>query len=229
MAYQIKYPDYDDNPKPEKELKIVNDWMYHNIPVPSWFGIGILKNPLDLWVFQEIIFECRPDFIIEVGFHWGGSTLFFAHICTVMQHGEILSIDCTFDNLDPRAVHKRIHRIKGWSWEQKVLDEVQERIKYSGDPNRPSVMVILDADHNKESVLKELNLYGHLVTKGQYLIVEDTNLNGHPSNPGWGEGPYEAVHEFYQTDLGKKYFIDRSQEKFFITLNPCGFLRKISE
>jgi cephalosporin hydroxylase len=86
-------------------------------------------------------------------------------------------------------------------------------------------MVILDSDHRKIHVMEELRLYSKIVTPGQYLIVEDTNINGHPSAPGWGPGPMEAVQEWLPKN--KNFVCDESMEKLMLTFNPKGFLRRV--
>ena len=82
------------------------------------------------------------------------------------------------------------------------------------------VLVILDSDHSKEHVSKELLLYKSIVTTGSYMIVEDTSINGHPLLPDWGPGPMEAVDEFLKNN---NFIIDESKHKFFISFNPKGF------
>jgi len=84
--------------------------------------------------------------------------------------------------------------------------------------------VILDSDHARHHVLEELRIYGRLVSPESYVVVEDTNVNGHPVFPEHGAGPMEAVDEFLaQND---QFEIDLAREKFFLTFNPRGFLRK---
>jgi cephalosporin hydroxylase len=86
------------------------------------------------------------------------------------------------------------------------------------------VLVILDSDHSREHVLDELRLYAGLVTPGSYLVVEDTNVNGHPVFAEHGPGPMEALEAFLaETD---EFEVDATREKFFLTFNPRGFLRK---
>jgi cephalosporin hydroxylase len=86
-------------------------------------------------------------------------------------------------------------------------------------------MVSLDSDHHKDHVLKELKLYGPLVTPGNYLVVEDTDINGHPVMPRWGPGPMEAVEEFMKNN--SDFIQDRSREKFGVTLFPGGWLKRV--
>ena len=85
-------------------------------------------------------------------------------------------------------------------------------------------MVILDSDHSRDHVLRELELYAPFVTRGCYLVVEDTNVNGHPVVPGFGPGPMEAVTAFLRT--AADFTVDHAREKFMLTFNPSGYLRR---
>ncbi len=88
-----------------------------------------------------------------------------------------------------------------------------------------SVLVVLDSDHSKEHVLAELEAYSPLVSEGGYLIVEDTNINGHPVLPNWGPGPTEALEEFLADN--EDFVSDKGREKFFFTQNPGGFSKRV--
>ncbi|HMF83391.1 MAG TPA: CmcI family methyltransferase [Acidimicrobiia bacterium] len=182
-----------------------------------WLGISIIKNPLDLWIYQEIVHELRPDLIIETGTWIGGSALYLASLCDLVDHGRVVTIDIV--EYKGRPEHKRIEYITGSSVEPKVIDQVLEQAHAS-----ETVMVILDSNHRKVHVLDELRLYAPLVTVGSYLIVEDTNVNGHPNYRRHGPGPWEAVEEFMRED--SRFEIDKSREKFMLTFNPRGYLRR---
>jgi cephalosporin hydroxylase len=182
-----------------------------------WMGVPILKNPLDLWIYQEIIFETKPDLLIECGTYKGGSALYFAHLFDLLGRGGVISID-VFDYPD-KPVHPRIQYLIASSISVGAVESVRDHIR----PGM-SVMVSLDSHHTKEHVLQELNLYSELVTAGQYLVVEDTNVNGHPVAPGHGGGPWEAVEEFLTANSSFK--LDTDREKLLLTFHPGGFLRR---
>jgi cephalosporin hydroxylase len=181
-------------------------------------GIPAQKCPLDLWVYQEILWEIRPDLIIECGTAQGGSALFLASICDLLNKGKIISID--IEDRKDRPLHRRIEYWLGSS----IQEEIMARVK-SETENKGKVMIILDSDHHKEHVLKELHIYSPFVSQGSYLIVEDTNINGHPVLSEFGPGPMEAVTEFLKGNAD--FVIDEGKEKFFMTFNPRGFLLRV--
>jgi cephalosporin hydroxylase len=183
-----------------------------------WMGVPLLKCPLDLWVYQELIAAERPDLIIETGTNRGGSALYMAALCELVGHGQIVTIDIEPVLPQPPA-HERITYITASSTAPVTLEEVRRR---AADLER--VWVILDSDHSEAHVRAELELYADLVTPGGYLIVEDTNVNGHPSAPEHGPGPMEALRAWLAT--GPPFAPDPSCERFLVTLNPGGFLRR---
>jgi cephalosporin hydroxylase len=181
-----------------------------------WFGVPIQKSPLDCWTYQEILHEQRPDLIVETGTYLGGSALFFGHLFDLLGHGRVLTIDL---QLRGRVDHPRVTQLEGDALSPEILAKVEAA---AADARR--VLVVLDDDHSAPHVLRELQTYGRFVTPGSYLVVEDTNVNGHPVFPEHGPGPMEAVHEFLATD--RSFEIDRSREKFLLTYFPDGWLRK---
>jgi cephalosporin hydroxylase len=188
----------------------------------SWLGVEVIKYPTDLVVYQEIIHEIRPDLIVETGTNHGGSALFFASIQDLIGHGQVISIDANRRDLPP---HPRITYLVGDSTSAEVVAEVARRAE-----GLSTVLVTLDSSHTKRHVAREIGLYHRFVTKGSYLVVEDTKLNGHPVftryEPDLGEGPMEAVMEFLATD--RTFRVDRTRERFHLTSNPGGFLLKVA-
>jgi cephalosporin hydroxylase len=211
----------------DAEARIVREFhnLYYNGPGSDgpifqntyWMGVPCLKCPLDLWCYQEILVETRPDLIIETGTHAGGSALFLAHICDMLDHGHVATIDL---HEQARPVHRRISYVKGSSSEPRTIDEALSCKKSSR-----RVLVILDSDHSEPHVTRELELLSPFVSPGSYIIVEDTNINGHPTYPAFGPGPFEAVQKFLGAN--PSFVIDASREKFLMTFNPKGFLKRI--
>ena len=182
-----------------------------------WLGVKSEKCPSDLWVYQEIINDVQPDKIIESGTFMGGTALFLASICDLVNRGKIITIDI----LNRECLkHERIKYVIGSSVAEQTINEIQSLVN-----NKEKVMVILDSDHSMEHVLKELRIYSQFVSVGSYLIVEDTNLNGHPVQPNFGPGPMEAVDEFLRQN--DSFVIDKSKEKFHLTFNPRGYLLRV--
>ena len=183
----------------------------------TWLGAQALKNPLDLWVYQEIVVETKPELIVETGTYRGGSALFLASLCDLVGRGEVVSIDIEPERAD-YPPHPRITYLGGRSsTDPAVVDEVRAR---AGD--RP-ILVILDSDHSQAHVEAELATYAPLVPVGCYLIVEDSNIG--QIRKDLMPGPFEAIETFLaQTD---EFVIDREREKFLITFNPSGYLRRV--
>lgn len=182
----------------------------------SWLGTTAVKYPTDMWVYQQIIAEQRPELIIETGTYRGGSALFLASVCELLGHGEVITIDI-HDDKDPPG-HPRITHMIGSSVAPDVVAAVTERAAGR------SVLVILDSDHSCDHVLAELRAYCGLVRPGDSLVVEDTNVNGHPVLPSHGPGPFEAVQAFLAEN--DDFVRDRNGERYLLTANPDGFLRR---
>jgi cephalosporin hydroxylase len=183
----------------------------------TWLGTQALKNPLDLWVYQEIMFETRPELVVETGTYRGGSAFFLASICDLLGEGEVVSVDIE-PVRDDYPVHDRITYLGGRSsTDPDVVAEVRTRAEGK------RTLVILDSDHSQAHVEAELAEYASVVPVGSYVIVEDSNIG--QIRKDLLPGPLEAIEAFLAgTD---EFEIDRAREKFLITFNPSGYLRRV--
>lgn len=184
----------------------------------KWMGATILKNPFDMWVYQELLFEKKPDLLIECGTNKGGSALYFANMFDLIGNGRIVSVD--INNNPGKPIHPRIEYLVMSSTSDECMQELQKRIR----PGE-KVMAVLDSDHSMKHVRRELELYGPIVSTGQYMVVEDSNVNGHPVTRSYGPGPMEAIHDFLK--VNRDFQIDEGREKFMVTFFPDGWLRKV--
>jgi cephalosporin hydroxylase len=182
-----------------------------------WLGVPVQKLPLDLWIYQEILYETRPDILVELGTAKGGSAFFFASVFDLLDHGKVVTVDIVAAGELPE--HPRITYLTGSSTAGEIVQRVRDLV---GDGKR--AMVVLDSDHARDHVLAELRLYADLVAPGCYMVVEDTNINGHPVYDDFGPGPMEALTAFLEER--EDFDIDPRREKFFLTFHPNGFLRK---
>ena len=174
---------------------------------------------LDAWVYQQILFEVKPDFIIEIGNAEGGSTKFLANMLDLLGQGQVIAVD--IDHSLFQIDHPRLHLITGDSLAPETLGRVAE-IAGGGRG-----MVIHDGDHSREHVLRDLRAYAPFVGVGSYFIVEDTVIDLFKAGDGLGtvDGPLPAVEQFVRED--SRFQIDASREYFLITFNPRGYLKRV--
>lgn len=202
----------------------------------SWFGEPILQFPQDLFAIQEIIFKTKPDYIIEIGVAWSGSLLFYSSIFNSIGGKKIIGVDTYI----PKSVSNRLSKfenlkkniilIEGMSTDPKVISKIKKIIKSS-----KKIFIHLDSDHSHKNVLQELNIYSEILSKNNFIICGDTHVeyfkkNPHGLNKNYSKGnnPMTALESFLKTKEGSKFKKDRSfQNKYFLTLNPDGYLKKI--
>ncbi len=205
-----------------KVLDAFHELYYYSETFPHWNGLNIFKTPQDLMVYAGIIFETKPDVIIECGTSTGGSSLFFANLFDIIGKGRVISID--IKRRDSFSKNPRITYLTGSSTSLGIISKVKSMIN-----KKDKVMVSLDSDHRKGHVLKELILYSDFVTIGSYLVCEDTNINGHPVRKESGAGPMEALNEFLEKHNKNKFQIDKNKhEKFLFSYNPNGYLKRVN-
>ena len=185
----------------------------------TYFGVPTIKGPIDFWIYQEVIFELKPDVIIEIGNRFGGGTLALAHLCDLLGHGHVIGLDITHQHIYPGVRnHPRVTLIEGDACSSFVT--VRELV-----PEDASVLVIEDSAHTYENTLNVLNTYSRLIKPGGYFIVED-GICHHGLEVGPHPGPYEAIDAFL--DENPSFELDRSREAFLITWNPKGYIRRKS-
>ena len=183
----------------------------------SYFGYWARKYPTDFISMAEIIHISQPDFIIETGTSAGGTTLFFATMLDVIGKGRVISIELE-RNVSGRnndtgdlPVHPRIDYLYGSSVSDEIYKQVEDIIKTK---DNPTILLNLDSDHRYEHVIKELEMYQKFVPDKGFIIIDDTNTTG----------PDKARDEFLEKN--KDFIIYQPAERFLITLNPGGYLRR---
>jgi len=183
-------------------------------------GVRTLKNPCDAWVYQEIIYDVKPDVIVELGSAEGGSTLYFAHLLDLIGKGTVISVDN--DRRKFNVKHDRIVVVTGDTASPETVATVSELCQGK------SVLVIHDANHIKANVLKDMQLYSPLVSVNSYFIVEDGIMDlFRPGNciGSFEFGPLFAIDAFLREN--PNFVVDKERERYIITYNPNGFLKRV--
>ena len=197
----------------------------------TWLGRPIIQFPQDIIAMQEIIWQVKPEVIIETGIAHGGSLIFYASMLELLgNNGEVLGIDIDIREhnrveIEKHPMFKRITMLEGSSIDGSIVSQVYDFAK-----GKENILVCLDSMHTHDHVLKELELYSPLVTKGSYLVVFDTIIEDMPTgfffDRPWGKGnnPKTAVWEFLKNN--KRFEIEKMMEnKLLITVSPDGYLK----
>lgn len=195
-------------------LKVIQERI---VTRTTYFGVLTQKNPMDFWVYQEMIFELRPTVIVEIGNKFGGSTLALAHLLDILGSGRIIGVDIDHSSIHPSVrAHPRITLLEG------DATSLAETVKGMISPY-DNVLVIEDSSHTYENTLNVLNSYSGLVKSGGYLVVEDSICH-HGLVAGPKPGAFEAIETFLAEN--DNFTADRDKESFLITWNPVGFLKR---
>lgn len=188
---------------------------FHNV---TWLGSPVWQNILDLWTIQETIAELKPALLIETGTNRGGSALFYANLMDLLGAGRILTIDIQrLHELD----HPRIEFLHGSSTDDAIVDQVRSAVSAAEGP----VMVILDGDHSRDHVARELELYAPFVTPGSFILSQDGAIDQLWLFADTRPGPLQANREFLQRHPEFEYDRERN-ERFIVTHHPVGWLRR---
>ena len=221
----------------DKFIKLGKSFLEKSMPLKysynfSWLGRPIIQYPQDIIAMQEIIWEVKPDLIIETGIAHGGSLIFYASILELIGNGEVLGIDIDIrehnrKEIEEHPMHKRITMLEGSSTSEELFKHVEKFCK-----SQKKILVCLDSNHTHDHVLKELEFYSQFVSINSYLVIFDTLIedipNEHSKNRQWGVGnnPKTAVHEFLKNR--DDFIIDKQFEnKMIITTAPDGFLKRV--
>ncbi len=205
----------------------------------EWLGRPIIQYPQDIVAMQELIWEVKPDLIIETGIAHGGSLIFYASMlellvqCGVIENGEVLGVDIEIRPHNHQAIlehpmSKRITMLQGSSIDPAIVAQIKEKAK-----GKQRVMVTLDSNHTHDHVFAELQHYAELVSVGSYCVVFDTVIEDMPDdmfgNRPWSKGnnPKTAVELFMQQN--RQFEIDeRVTNKLLVSVAPKGFLKRIA-
>jgi cephalosporin hydroxylase len=204
-----------------------HEYSYHF----SWMGRPIIQFPQDIVAVQEIIWNTRPDLIIECGIARGGSLILYASLLELLGGSrQVLGIDVDIreinrGEIEAHPMFKNVTMIEGSSVDRAVVEQVQEIAAA-----HRTIMLVLDSNHTHDHVKQELELYSPLVSAGCYLVVFDTVIEDLPpelcQDRPWGRGnsPKTAVREFLATN--KDFEIDEQiHQKLLITAAPEGYLK----
>ncbi len=198
-----------------------HDFVYESLAWDhlTWLGVHAQQNPNDVWSYQQIFYETKPDFVVEAGTSQGGGALVWATLLAVINpQAKVLTIDIQNKHVDARRLslfQEKVEFFIGSSTSEAVFKKVSERV------NGKKAIVILDSDHSRDHVLKEMQLYGDLVPVGSYLLVQDSD------QPGAAEAIAAFMSAGGRSQGGATFEIERSRELLFFTLHPKGYLKRV--
>ena len=197
-------------------------------------GRPIIAFPQDMIAMQELIWEVKPDLIIETGVAHGGSIVYYASLLELIGgDGLVLGIDIDIrkhnrDLIEANPMMKRIKLIEGSSTSEHILQQVKEIAS-----TKKTIMICLDSNHTHDHVLEELKLYAPLTSVNSYCVVFDTVVEDMPIDWDWGARPWgvgnnpkTAVFEYLKTN--DNFVIDKSiDNKILISVAPDGYLKRV--
>lgn len=222
----------------DEELKRKSlEWMIHADKYKysynfTWLGRPIIKLPADIMAFQEIIWNIKPDLIVETGIAHGGSIIFSASMLEIIGKGEVVAVDIDIREHNKREIEanpmmKRITMIEGSSIDPKIVEQVREKTR-----GQERVMVFLDSLHSHDHVLAELRAYWEFVTPGSYLVLPDTFIElfpkGYFKNRPWdvGDNTMTAMRAFLKEN--DHFEIDHEvSDKLMISEGVDAYLKRI--
>jgi cephalosporin hydroxylase len=228
----------------EQSFSLAKEWFENSVVEKysynfTWMGISIIQYPQDMVAMHEIIYDLKPDLIIETGIAHGGSIVFYASLLELNaiaggpKNAKVVGIDIdirahNLSNLQKHSMFPRMELIEGSSVSEDIVRKVHEIAK-----GFKKILLILDSNHTEEHVLSELWAYSDLVSLGSYCVVFDTVIEDLPdklhSDRPWGKGnnPKSAVFKFLAKN--SNFVIDSAiDEKIQISVAPSGYLKRVN-
>ncbi len=226
------------------ELWLKVEWDQKHLYSFSWLGRPLIQLPDDLMRIQEVIFDLKPDVIIETGIAHGGSLIFYATLCKAMDHGKVVGVDIEIREHNRKAMEEHflksyITMIEGSSIDSKIVEEVRRNI-----PAGAKTLIILDSDHTHDHVLAELRAYGPLVSPGSYIVATDGSMEflydtprakaQYPKAPHWKtDNPKQAAIDFVAENKNfrieePKFPFNEGAIDFRITHWPSAYVKRLA-
>ena len=197
---------------------------------PTWLDRPIIQFPTDIVAIQELLWKIKPDIVIETGVAHGGSLVLSASILELIGKGKVIGVDIEIRShnrvaIEAHALKHRIELIEGSS----IADNTVIAVKKAAE-GAQSVVVVLDSNHTEAHVLKELELYGPMVTPGSYLVAHDGAQawvwDIPRGKPEWkNDHPLNAIHKYLSTH--PEFCIDQHWTRYGITSSPDGYLKRL--
>jgi cephalosporin hydroxylase len=204
----------------------------------SWFGRPVIQLPEDLVRMQELIYTLKPDVLIETGVAHGGSLVFYASLFESLGKGHVVGVDVEIRPhnraaLESHPLRKRISLIEGDSTNAETLRRVGAHVREDH-----TVMVVLDSNHTRAHVARELEAFAPLVSARSYIVVTDGVMQDLAEVPGgepsWREdNPQRAARDFlarhpeFVLEEPKPVF-DESRHQVRLTYWPSAYLRRVN-
>lgn len=199
----------------------------------SWFGVPLIQFPEDALMASEIVFNVKPKVIIDSGTARGGSAIFYASLLKLIGGHSVISIDIDIrphnrDTVEKHPFGSMIKLVQGSSSDKNTFDKVKKLVG-----KRNPVVVALDSSHEESHVLRELELYSQLLSKGGYIMIFDTFIrklprSAYPADRPWdaSHNPWTAIKKFLKTH--KEFEVDELYNaKAMVSSAPMGFLKKV--
>jgi cephalosporin hydroxylase len=233
----------------------------------KWLGVPIQKWPCDLWMYQQILFELKPTIVVEFGTLFGGSSAYFSDLLFLIHASDrlklgherpwktsqtestsdtsatehldnqfrVLSVDISKMVMVPDSFRRETFHLLADSTSESTAIAIREhQVAFPG-----ATFAILDSNHSKPHVLQEMILLAPLLREGDYLVVEDSNIGGHPialpvqevswwGGGGYGNGPWDAAREFQRRYPGVLIEDHNPKETCGASFSTDGFFRRSS-